>query len=90
MLEVAITSIKCALRDDYPEFREFFESRPWEKPEVSDVSDADASNQEENSAADEENTQKTDTESAESCEITDTAPELTENSSENESDNEAL
>ncbi len=31
MLEVAITSIKCALRDDFPEFSEFFESRGWEK-----------------------------------------------------------
>ncbi len=35
MLEVAITSLKCALRDDYPEFREFYEAKPWEpKPEV--------------------------------------------------------
>ena len=31
MLEVAITSIKCALRDDYPDFREFYENRAWEK-----------------------------------------------------------
>ena len=30
MLEVAITSLKCSLRDDYPEFKEFFEARPWE------------------------------------------------------------
>ena len=30
MLEVAITSLKCALRDDYPEFKEFFEAKPWE------------------------------------------------------------
>jgi uncharacterized protein YqhQ len=30
MLEVAITSLKCALRDDFPEFREFFEAKPWE------------------------------------------------------------
>ncbi len=35
MLEVAITSLKCALRDDYPEFREFYEAKPWEpKPEA--------------------------------------------------------
>ena len=32
MLEVAITSLKCALRDDFPEFREFYESRGWEPP----------------------------------------------------------
>lgn len=30
MLEVAIVSIKCALRDDFPEFKEFFETRAWE------------------------------------------------------------
>jgi uncharacterized protein YqhQ len=30
MLEVAITSLKCALRDDFDEFAEFFEQRPWE------------------------------------------------------------
>ena len=30
MLEVAITSIKCALRDDFPEFKEFFLQREWE------------------------------------------------------------
>ena len=31
MLEIAITSIKCALRDDYPEFMEFYKTRGWEK-----------------------------------------------------------
>jgi len=35
MLEVAITSIKCALRDDFPEFREFYENREWEKRDES-------------------------------------------------------
>ncbi len=30
MLEVAITSIKCALRDEFPEFEKFFEEKPWE------------------------------------------------------------
>ena len=34
MLEVAITSLKCALRDDYPEFREFYEAKPWEPEEI--------------------------------------------------------
>ena len=34
MLEVAIISLKCALRDDFPEFLEFYEQKPWEpKPE---------------------------------------------------------
>ena len=37
MLEVAITSLKCALRDDYPEFREFYEEKPWEpKAEIAE------------------------------------------------------
>ena len=30
MLEVAITSLKCALRDEFDEFCEFFEAKPWE------------------------------------------------------------
>ena len=34
MLEVAIVSIKCALRDDYPEFMEFYENRGWIKETV--------------------------------------------------------
>ena len=33
MLEVAIISLKCALRDESEEFKEFFESKPWEKKE---------------------------------------------------------
>ena len=33
MLEVAIISIKCALRDDFPEFKEFYLAREWEKTE---------------------------------------------------------
>ena len=42
MLEVAITSIKCALRDDFPEFREFYENRAWEKREDSEeIQEAD-------------------------------------------------
>ena len=34
MLEVAITSLKCALRDDYPEFKEFYENKGWEPEEM--------------------------------------------------------
>ena len=37
MLEIAITSIKCALRDDYPEFMEFYNSRAWEKQDKKDT-----------------------------------------------------
>ena len=38
MLEVAITSLKCALRDDFPEFARFYEDRSWE-PEQKAVED---------------------------------------------------
>ena len=31
MLEIAIISLKCALRDDIPEFRAFYEARSWEQ-----------------------------------------------------------
>ena len=34
MLEVAIVSIKGALRDEYPEFREYWENREWEKTDA--------------------------------------------------------
>ncbi|MCQ2414110.1 MAG: DUF1385 domain-containing protein [Clostridia bacterium] len=43
MLEVAITSLKCALRDEYPEFNEFYENRGWEKkPAPAEVENATA------------------------------------------------
>ena len=34
MLEVAIVSTKCALRDQFPEFMEFYNNREWEKKEA--------------------------------------------------------
>ena len=38
MLEVAIVSTKCALREEFPEFMEYFNARPWEaKPEVKEA-----------------------------------------------------
>ncbi len=48
MLEIAITSLKCALRDEFPEFKEFFENRGWEKKpepeeEVEAVTEAEES-----------------------------------------------
>ena len=49
MLEVAIVSIKCALRDDFPEFKEFFDAKAWEpKPDES----AEIADSEENTEAD--------------------------------------
>lgn len=46
MLEVAIISIKCALRDDFPEFMEFYNARPWEKSEDSSVDSSESDKQE--------------------------------------------
>ena len=44
MLEVAIVSTKCALRDEIPEFMEFYNARAWEKPveEVALIEEASA------------------------------------------------
>ena len=42
MLEVAIVSTKCALRDEIPEFMEFYNARGWEKPVVAEAEEADA------------------------------------------------
>ena len=36
MLEVAIVSTKCALRDQFPEFMEYYNNREWEKKETSE------------------------------------------------------
>ena len=41
MLECAIISLKCALRDDYPEFMEFYNEKPWEEKEELQNSDAE-------------------------------------------------
>ena len=46
MLEVAIISIKCALRDDFPEFKEYYENREWEpKKEIPEESSEQAPEQ---------------------------------------------
>ena len=41
MLEVAIVSIKCALRDEFDEFREFYESEGW-KPKAEEAAEESA------------------------------------------------
>jgi uncharacterized protein YqhQ len=64
MLEIAITSIKCALRDDFDEFKEFYELRQWEKKDESTGEENEAADAEKNTAADsEENTADDQTES---------------------------
>ena len=42
MLEIAIISLKCALRDEFPEFKEFFENRGWEKADEAAEESAEA------------------------------------------------
>ena len=37
MLEVAIISLKCSLRDDFPEFMEFYNDRSWVADEAEDA-----------------------------------------------------
>ena len=42
MLEVAIVSLKCALRDEFPEFQKFYDERAWEiKTEKAEQESAD-------------------------------------------------
>ena len=45
MLEIAITSLKCALRDEFPEFREFYENRGWE-PKADEPDEAESAEDE--------------------------------------------
>ncbi len=52
MLEVAIISIKCALRDDFPEFMEFYNARGWENTGAADSAPAEASDTESTEKAD--------------------------------------
>ena len=44
MLEIAIISIKCALRDEFPEFKEFYENSGWinKTEEAEEIKDADS------------------------------------------------
>ena len=44
MLEIAIISTKCALRDEFPEFMEFYEAKSWDPKaeEVNKINEAEA------------------------------------------------
>ena len=63
MLEVAIVSTKCALRDENPEWKEFFDSRAWEKKPIEDPS-------EESSVSEASDTEDVNTESADTENLT--------------------
>ena len=80
MLEVAIVSTKCALRDDFPEFKEYFDARAWEFGAPSSEKAADAESEAENTAP------------SENAGTENTAPEASEtveNTAENNSEAEA-
>ena len=61
MLEVAIISIKCALRDDFPEFKEFYENKPWENKDKCEEAD-------DKNVSDDEKTETVETEEAKATE----------------------
>ena len=73
MLEIAIISTKCALRDEFPEFMEFWNDRSWE-PKTKEVS-------EENAAEDTEATTEN-TEKSEAAVNNEAAPEVTKETDE--------
>ena len=59
MLEVAIISLKCALRDDFAEFAEFYEQKPWIKEEATEkIESEEESAAEENESAPEEDNEQ--------------------------------
>ena len=68
MLEVAIVSTKCALRDEFPEFMEFWNERSWEAKdeaaEESATADENAANTTEESGTADESTDNTTEEGA--------------------------
>ncbi len=88
MLEVAIISIKCALRDDFPDFKEFYEARPWEPKPEEPTEEAQEENNGASAEADaiapaEENTQEDCAAELEGTEAP-SAEQATEESAENE------
>ena len=63
MLEVAIVSIKCALRDEFPEFMDFWKEKGWEKKSDPTENEATAENRAEaaeNEAVSENSVKKSD------------------------------
>lgn len=66
MLEIAITSTKCALRDEFPEFMEFWNEKGWEpKTEATDENGEGENQTEEASDGDSTNTDTNSDESKE-------------------------
>ena len=70
MLEVAIVSIKCALRDEFSEFAEFYENRGWEKQDA-ESEEAESAGEQVFSESEGENAPATDA----CCDIENKAPD---------------
>ena len=86
MLEIAIISIKCALRDDFPEFKEFYDARAWEpKPEEQNESPDGEITEEATEATTEEATEEAEVSSEATTEAT--AEATTETAAEKPVDN---
>ncbi len=68
MLEVAIVSIKCALRDEFPEFKKFYDGREWE-PKTEEAAEESAEDGSQESLKEATVAEK---------EANETAPEVTE------------
>ena len=68
MLEIAIVSTKCALRDEFPEFMEFWNNRGWEA-QISESKESTDNEYNESSSDESENT-----ESSEAVQISESEP----------------
>ncbi len=77
MIEIAIISLKCALRDEFPEFREFYENKEWE-PKKEEAAEDSNEMPEESSSAVVEDVSESDT----------VFPELTPADDENQAEGE--
>ena len=86
MLEIAIISTKCALRDEFPEFMEFWNERSWEPKteEATEETTEETTEEATAEAVESANTDETEvpTEGAEATESAEATHEATEASSE--------
>ena len=90
MLEVAIVSTKCALRDEFPEFMEFYKNRGWEpKAEPKEEAAEDDGSDKESEEAEATNGAAETAESSAEAIVSDVALEVGESNAEAEAASEA-
>lgn len=87
MLEVAIISLKCALRDSFPEFMEFYNDKPWE-PKTQTTESTDGADPESADTVSEKDTEVNEDKPAQSAENIGATPSAT--SADNSVDTEAI